>query len=237
MISVCIATFNGQQFIKEQIESILPQLGIDDEIVLSDDGSTDSTVEIINSIADHRIHLYINSKRHGFVGNFENGLRNCKGDYIFLCDQDDVWNSNKVETVLRYLNKYDLVLHDADIVNEELQSSGKNYYSTLHHSEKFTVNLYKTRFLGCCMAFNRKVLDEIMPIPKNITGHDYWIGMYSLLHFNVYFSPEILIKYRRHGNNASTSSEKSSNTLFYKLITKRAFLLYNLFTRFLSKGK
>lgn len=231
MISVCIATYNGEKFIHEQIDSILPQLGFDDEVVISDDGSTDASVEMIKNIPDHRIHLFSNTKRHGFVGNFENGLMNCKGDYIFLCDQDDVWNINKVEIILSYLKTYDLVVHDAEIVNEKLKPLGKNYYSTLHHSEKFIANLYKTRFLGCCMAFNRKVLNSAMPIPQKVTGHDYWIGMYSLLHFKVCFAPNILIKYRRHGNNASTSSEKSGNTLFYKIITKRAFLMYYLLIR------
>ena len=89
-ISVCIATFNGEKFIQEQIQSILPQLGEDDEIVVSDDGSTDRTMEILELFKDKRIRLLVNEGKHGFIWNFENALRKAKGDVIFLCDQDDI---------------------------------------------------------------------------------------------------------------------------------------------------
>lgn len=107
MISVCMATYNGGRFIKEQIDSILPQLSQYDELIVSDDGSTDRTLEIIASYKDERIKVFHHQKTGNkyyptlkvcySTNNFENALKQAKGDYIFLCDQDDIWEKNKVE--------------------------------------------------------------------------------------------------------------------------------------------
>lgn len=232
MISVCLTTYNGEKFIKEQLTSILHQIGDKDEIILSDDGSKDNTLAIVNSIGDSRIKIFYNRHQHGFIGNFENALENAHGDYIFLSDQDDIWKPNKVKCVMTYLNKYDLVVHDAEIIDGKGKTLGKNYYSTMHNKSGFLANLYSTRFLGCCMAFTKKVKDKSLPIPHGVVGHDYWIGMYAKLKFKTIFIPDILISYRRHGNNVSPSSEKSKTSLFYKIFIKRLPLLWNLFLRY-----
>ena len=103
MISVCVATYNGEKFIREQIESILCQLSSDDEIIVSDDGSTDGTIVIINCIGDKRIRIIEGPRKHSPTFNFENALKEAKGDYIFLADQDDVWKTNKVEVCMKWL--------------------------------------------------------------------------------------------------------------------------------------
>lgn len=221
MISVCLATYNGAKFLQEQLDSILPQLSSTDEVIISDDGSSDGTLELLHQIADARIKIFQNKNPHGFVHNFENALKQASGDYIFLSDQDDVWKKNKVQIVLQALGHADLIVHDADLVNGKMQSLGRNYYSTLHHHTGFLMNLYKTRFLGCCMAFNRKVQNAVLPFPSGIVGHDYWIGMYALLHFKVLFISDSLMYYRRHGNNASPSSEKSNASLYWQICIKR----------------
>ncbi|MCD8291094.1 MAG: glycosyltransferase, partial [Prevotella sp.] len=96
-VSVCIATYNGEKYIEEQIRSILSQLSDNDEVIISDDGSHDQTLSLIQSIGDKRIKIFQNEGRHGFKYNFENTLKKVQGDYIFLCDQDDVWLPNKVQ--------------------------------------------------------------------------------------------------------------------------------------------
>ena len=110
MISVCIATYNGGKFLGEQLQSILCQLGKDDEVIISDDGSTDNTYLLVMSIQDNRIKFY-KHKSDSFLLphekatlNFENALKYAKGDYIFLSDQDDVWVENKVEVMCQILN-------------------------------------------------------------------------------------------------------------------------------------
>ena len=103
MISVCIATYNGEKYLRKQLDSILNQLEYNDEVIISDDGSSDETLNIISSYNDKRIHVFHNKGEHGVVKNFENGLNHVLGDYIFLCDQDDIWKSNKVQVVLNEL--------------------------------------------------------------------------------------------------------------------------------------
>lgn len=235
MISVCMATYNGGKYIKEQIDSILPQLGENDELVVSDDGSKDNTFSIIESYGDERIKLLYNHDKHGFVGNFENALKQCKGDYIFLSDQDDIWKENKVSVVMEKLKDYSLVIHDAEIVDGKGNSKGYTYSSGMHHSSSFLMNLWKTRWLGCCMAFRKDVLEYCLPFPENIVGHDYWIGMMGMLKFKYLFMPEVLMCYRRHGENVSPSGEKSPNSLFYKLFVKRWNLMKSIVKRLLHK--
>ena len=235
MISVCMATYNGEKYIKEQLDSILCQLGVDDEVVISDDGSNDNTIQTIAAYNDKRIFLLNNSGRHGFVGNFENALKHVRGDIILLADQDDVWKPNKVEVIKKRLQYYDLVIHDAEMIDGNGYSLGKTYYSTMHHKKGFLSNLWKTRWLGCCMAFKRQVLEACLPFPQNIVGHDYWIGMLGMLKFHYCFMDDILISYRRHGGNVSPSGEKSNNSMFYMFYTKRYNLIIAILKRVLFK--
>ena len=97
MNSVCIATYNGEKFIEEQIRSILLQLDSHDEIVISDDHSTDKTIQIIKSINDDRIKIIYNKNNKGYTNNFENAISKASGDFIYLSDQDDVWKPTKVK--------------------------------------------------------------------------------------------------------------------------------------------
>lgn len=233
MISVCMATYNGSIYIKEQIDSIISQLSESDELVISDDGSSDDTVSIIKSYNDDRIILLHNAHENGYKKNFETALENAHGDYIFLSDQDDIWYPNKVKVIMSTLSRCDLVVHDALLVNSEGKSMGKNYFSLLHSKTTFLANLWKTRFLGCCMAFNRKVLDDCLPFPNLVDAHDYWLGMYALVKYKVLFINDILVYYRRHNSTVSPSGGKSNTSLYYKLFVKRIPLLFSILRKVL----
>ncbi len=229
MISVCLATYNGEKFIGEQLDSILCQISEIDELIISDDGSTDDTINVINSYNDSRIKLFFNQGKHGYVTNFENALINAKGDYIILSDQDDVWMPNKVTIVSEKLKTHDLIMHDAEIVDGAGKRLGKTFYSIIGHKHTgFFANCLRPRFLGCCMAFNKKVLAKALPM--NSLDHDYWIGMLALCKFKVAFIDDKLICYRRHGGNVSSTSEKSTNSLYHKL-SKRVKLICALVRR------
>jgi len=231
MVSVCMATYNGAKYIEEQIRSIVLQLEEEDELIVSDDGSNDDTIGILESFRDKRIKIFSNIGAHGYVGNFNNALLKARGDIIFLSDQDDVWHDGKVKRACSYLQEYDIIVHDADIIDGEGIGKGYTYFSLMHQRTGFLSNLWKTRYLGCCMVFNRSVLDYCMPIPQNIVAHDYWIGMYGMTRFNVGFVPDVLMSYRRHSGNASPSAEKSDNSIIYKLFVKRFVLLYEIAKR------
>ena len=218
MISVCIATYNGEKYIKQQLDSILSQLSDNDEVIVSDDSSTDGTLDIIHSLKDSRIQIFEGNSFHSPIYNFENALKFAKGDYIFLADQDDVWKPNKVEICMNYLKQYDLVISDAEIVDFNGNLISQSFFSVRGTKNGKYFNLIKNCYIGCCMAFTRKVLVKSLPFPKNLPMHDIWIGnVASFLCGKVFFSPEKLIEYRRHESNSSQTGTKSKRSLFTRL--------------------
>lgn len=216
-ISVCIATYNGEKYIKRQLDSILFQISMNDEIIISDDSSTDNTIAIIESFHDRRIKLLKNNMFYSPIFNIENAIKYSSGDYIFLADQDDIWNSTKIEKTILLLKDYDCVVSDATIINQDDEEISLSFYEINHTKSGFLNNLVKNGFIGCCMAFKSSLKPYILPFPNNIPMHDSWIGLNAYLHGKVIFSPEKLIQYRRHGNNVSMSGEKSNNSLIQKM--------------------
>jgi glycosyltransferase involved in cell wall biosynthesis len=221
MISVCMAVKNGGTFLKEQIDSILPQIGVSDELIISDDHSTDNTLQIIKSYHDSRVHV-LHNLRPGLVSNFENSLTGSRGDIIFLSDQDDVWAPHKAEIMLSYLKDFDLVVSDCMITNYKLEIEKDSFFKLNQSGTGVIRNLIKNSYMGCCMAFRREVLNKALPFPELIPAHDLWIGLIGEMHFRVTFIPEKLIYHRRHVLNASTTSGKSRFSLFEKM----AYRLY-----------
>lgn len=173
MISVCIATYNGEKYIGEQIASILKQLNANDEVIISDDGSTDATLSIIKTFQDPRIRVILGPQKHSPTLNFENVLHHAQGDYIFLSDQDDVWKTNKVATCMKWLQKYDCVISNAEVTDEHLNILFPSLFKLLHVSKNKIYNAFwKNGYTGCCMAFTRCVKDAALPFPKDIPMYD-----------------------------------------------------------------
>lgn len=223
MISVCIATFNGEKYIKEEIDSILPQLSPDDEIIISDDGSTDSTLSILRNYMDDRIKIYKNFKHEAkfkfdyTTHNFENALRNASGNIIFLADQDDVWLPNKIKIMSEALLHADIAISDCKVVDKNLNIISDSRFKTAKPSCKILKNLIFPSNPGCCIAFKKDILKTILPFPKYGVSHDFWIATYGGIYHKVMFLLEPLILFRRHDNNVSSSMGKSKDTLIYKL--------------------
>lgn len=225
MISVCIPTYNGAKFIREQMESILIQLSEEDEIVISDDSSTDNTIEILESFEDNRIKIYYNNTFQSPVFNLENALVHSRGDVIFTADQDDIWLPGKTVMVLEMLCKFDVVVTDCKVVDEDLHVISDSFFSDIGSRTGFFKNLWRNSYLGCCIAFNRYVLNAVLPFPTKIPMHDIWIGAISETMFRPVFLNQQLLLYRRHGSNTSSASEKSSNTLIEKVAFRMNILL------------
>jgi glycosyltransferase involved in cell wall biosynthesis len=229
-ISVCIPTYNGEKYIKEQLVSILAQLSVDDEIIISDDSSNDATIEIIKSFQDSRIKLFENNIFKSPIFNLENALKHSSGDIIFLADQDDIWELNKVKITLEKLKYSDLVVSDCSLIDASENLVNASFYALNKTKSGYFNNLIKNGFLGCCMAFNSKIHNSVLPFPKKIAMHDIWIGLTASLVGNVDFIEDKLIRYRRHGDNFSYTSAKSKFSLSYKLIY-RIYFLYHTFKR------
>ena len=236
MVSVCMATHNGALYIKEQIQSILSQLTPEDELVISDDGSSDNTLEIIRSFNDTRIRLFHyeqkkidgNLKRFKYATrNFNNALSQAKGDYIFLSDQDDIWIPGKIKIMLPYLQKYDCVHHgrydlyqgSGGIIVQEPRPNHKNIITALT----------RMKFTGCCMGITRRLLDRALPIPESIVNHDGWIGCLAMALYSYHYIPEPLLKHRIH--NANLSEDPIRKNSLYTRLSYRFHILSNLMKR------
>jgi len=239
MISVCMATYNGEKYIAEQVKSILSQLEGEDELVVSDDGSTDNTLRILESFRDSRIKIFNHSRNlknnHPFypaTRNFENTLLQAKGDYIFLSDQDDVWLPNKVKTMLPYLKEDNLVISNAWIVNDKLEKLCK-LSKYVPFKKGFIKNLYRSTTQGCVCAFTKKIKEYILPFPEGIVIHDFWIRLLAELKFNTIYIEEPLIYYRRHSESIS-DLKKSKNSVYF-MIKYRLVMLYDILKRLNEK--
>jgi len=226
MISVCIPTYNGEKFIKQQLDSILIQLGKDDEVIISDDSSTDHTVEIIKNINDPRITLIGNCTFQSPVFNLENALKKAKGDYIFLSDQDDVWLPEKVNKCLDYLNEKDAVLTDCTIVNESLDIINNSLFEINKSKPGLINNLLKNSYSGACMAFKNKILKIALPFPHDIPMHDIWLGFIIELFFKPIFINDKLLLHRVHNNNMTYTATKSKYSFFKKILFRLNILKY-----------
>lgn len=248
-ISVCMATFNGEKFIKAQVQSIIKQLSDADEIIISDDGSTDETINIISAFSDPRIRLVHHdsspftaakpSRSYQVTKNFENALRYATGDYIFLSDQDDVWEDDKVEGCILLFKdkKCNLIVHDATVVDESGRVIAPSYFELVKSQTGFFKNIIKNSYLGCCMVFDRSILLQSLPFPNNLIAHDIWIGLTAERNGKVAFLEKKLIRYQRHSAAVTASGMKSKNSLNFK-IKYRVELIFQYLDRiYLNRNK
>lgn len=226
-----MATYNGEKYLREQVDSILVQLGENDELVVSDDGSTDSTIDILRSYNDSRIKIFINMGRHGVNSNFENALRHAVGDYIFLSDQDDVWLPEKVNACIEALQDCDCVVHDCIVVNAFLKEIENSFFYYHKSRAGFWNNLYRNSYVGCCMAFKKEILTKVLPYPNNIpVFQEGWIASIADWMGTVKFIPIKCMLFRRHDFNTSATCKKSQLSLHRKLYN-RILLLYLILVR------
>lgn len=231
-ISVCLAAYNGEKYIKQQISSILFQIQKDDELVISDNGSTDNTINIINSFSDKRIKLIhfrydkllANTYENRLVRiylNFRNAILHCQNPYILLSDQDDIWLDNKYEVVINEFlnNDAQLVIHDAIMFFDGQDIDTKTIFKmNIVPNSSFLRTIMFNPYLGCCMAFTKELALLAFNSSKYVIPHDTWIASIAcLLKSNaISVIDKPLIKYRMHKDNASYTI-KSKNSIFFKI--------------------
>jgi glycosyltransferase involved in cell wall biosynthesis len=236
-ISVCMASYNGERFISRQLQTILSQLLPSDEIIISDDSSTDKTIEIVQTIEDRRIRLFSRQTFHSPIYNFEHALKQATGEVIFLSDQDDEWVDGWVETALVALQDVSLVVCDADMIDtygKPRPPLAATIYRGGDRKPGVIQNLFRNGYMGCCCAFRREVLEVALPFPANLPWHDWWIGLVADSFFSTRFIPDRKIRYRRHDGNVSQTGEKSTSTIMKK-VRMRWNLCSALITRRLAR--
>lgn len=228
-VSVAMTTFNGDKYIDEQIKSILIQLDMEDELIISDDGSTDNTVQILKQYSEEydNIKLHLNN-RLGVVKNFEFAIKECTKDIIVLSDQDDIWVDNKLVEIKKHFSKNSnlLILHNAIKFNSD---QGNDYGSGELMIKKMrkglVANVLKSCYWGCCMAFRKELVDYIIPFPESVVAHDQWIGIVAEDLKSTAFIDKPLIYHRLHQNNVTKKLSLYSKVNFRFQLTK-AFLVY-----------
>lgn len=238
IVSVALASCNGERWIAEQIGSILAQLGPNDEVVVADASSTDGTLSIVASFADPRIRILRDLPRGDIPGTFEHALRACRGEYLFLSDQDDVWLPGKVEQCLESLasSGAELLLHDARIVDTEGREITSSFLEWNGFSPGFLSNLWRPGYMGCALCFRRSLLERALPFPPRIPMHDWWLGLLAELGHGVFVLRRPYILHRLHGANATFQPRTSRHTLSQRLRMRVLILSQILRRTGLPKG-
>lgn len=220
-IDVLLATYNGEKYVKEQIDSILNQTYRDIQLIISDDCSTDKTREILKQYEkDNRVRIFYQEKNLGYIKNFEFLLKNVKNDLYMLSDQDDVWKEEKIEKSVEKLKSenLDLVFGDLEVVDENLNIMNESFnkYMKLERKIDRCIDSYKLQYLyncitGCTIISKKELLNKILPFPKTskYMVHDYWMGLMVALNGKIGYMKETHIKYRQHGNNQIGTEKKS----------------------------
>ncbi|MGA7619544.1 glycosyltransferase family 2 protein [Candidatus Binatus sp.] len=218
-ISIAMAVYNGDRFIGEQLESFVRQTRVPDVLVVSDNASTDRTVEIVRDFAARApfpVRLFINDSNLGGTKNFERAIRECTGDIIFLSDCDDVWYPNKVsvmEQALAESPRAGVTVSDADLVDEHLEPLGGRLWPALgfryrsrDHEKLIAGSTFNRRVptTGCCLAFRARFKPLVLPLPDGYL-HDIFIAWTIMCSGvgGVALVPMALIAYRQHSNQTT----------------------------------
>jgi glycosyltransferase involved in cell wall biosynthesis len=242
-----MATYNGQQYIAEQIDSILPQLLSTDELIVCDDASSDATVKIAHSYSDPRIKIVANASNIGHARNFERAIQNAKGEVIFLSDQDDVWVSGRVEVMLSalILESQSCVVSMFGFLPDPLER-GAQRDIPFSNAGVPLIDLFrliagvKVSYFGCCMAFRRSLLHLVLPFPRHVDAHDHWISVCALVERSICYTNAVTLNRRIHDANVSSKKRRS----LWRITVSRVKLsmlvivaLYRLGVRNLSGSK
>ena len=225
MISIAMTTYNGSKYIHAQLESIAKQTISDFELVICDDCSKDNTVEIIKNFQqrDSRIKLFCNEQNLGFKKNFEKVIKLCTGEYIALCDQDDVWTENHLEALFNNIGDNYVIAGNNELVDKDLQSLNLTFFdSHLFSTQKYPENkdiLKKILFSGNCfqgasMMLKKDIIQNYLPLPDKINYHDSWLAALACYLNKFTVTDTVITKYRQH--EAQVTSSDKSNAGFSK---------------------
>lgn len=223
--SVCMATYRGKDFVKEQISSILLELGPDDELIVVDDASPDETAEIVGSFEDPRVRLIVAPLNRGYVRTFEEAIGLSRGRFILLSDQDDVWIKGRLAAMLSALDSAKVVAGNFDILGNgrrpwipKLSSSdsGRNL------ANLWGILVGYRAYYGCAMGFRRDALSLVVPIPPYVReSHDLWMAICGNMAGSVAHLDESTVLRRLHGDNQTPSGWRSLR----KIVAARIMLL------------
>lgn len=235
-VSVVMAVYNGEKFLRAQLDSLLHDLGKQDEVIIVDDMSSDDSVAIIRSYADDRLQLHKNEQNAGVFSTFQRALSLAKNDIIFLCDQDDVWLPGKRAAYLQVFQSDAeclAVVSDGEWINETGEVILPSHMATRGgFRSDFLSTLIRNRYHGCFMAIHADLLSRALPIPPNVPMHDMWLGALATIYGNVHFIDRPYMQYRRHSFNVSPVKSQG----IIQMIIWRWSLLGEVVKRFMIRS-
>lgn len=226
LVSIVLATYNGEKFLKKQLDSLSNLTYENLELVVSDDNSNDLTEDIIKTFsakAKFPIYFYKNNGDKGVNGNFENALNHANGEYIALCDQDDIWLPNKIELLLEKIDDFDIIHSNVTLIDENDKFHTNKvlrheYEGDLSSKVKFLDYISTGWILGCTSLIKADLVKKSLPFPKDIFFHDWWITLIALKEGNgVKYIHEPTIMYRQHCSNTAQSIYSSSDWMYRKI--------------------
>ncbi len=234
-VSVVMATYNGMQYLPNQLQSILAELQTDDELIIVDDGSQDGTPEFLASLTSPLVNIVLNKENIGVFGSFERGILLSSRDVIFLSDQDDVWLPGKRSAYIAAFEqdpKVLIVISDAEVIDGQDRLVAPSFMDTRGGFDGSIIGtLFRNRYLGCAMAIRRSVLVDALPIPSYVPMHDMWFGVIGYMTGKVVYLSTPLLQYRRHNGNITPASPQP----LPRMILWRINLLLALCFRILSR--
>ncbi|MFM1853736.1 MAG: Chondroitin polymerase [Bacteroidota bacterium] len=225
-ISIGLATYNGEKFVLEQINSVLNQLGTEDEVIIVDDCSCDHTVELIRGLQDSRIKLILNEHNLGHVKSFDKAISLANNQIIFLCDQDDIWLPGRVKLMYEKLSASDSLLLTSNSIFIDANGKPLEYYIdgvSSSNSSRYFHNILdifkgKTNYFGCAMVIDHRLKKIILPFPFYVESHDLWIAMAAnLLRSNSHID-QATFQRRIHSNNASVIERNIFRRIFSRVL-------------------
>lgn len=254
-VRIVLATYNGQKFIREQIESILSNTWEEWTLEICDDGSTDRTIEIVEEYTKKykdKIFLHQNEENLGVTRNFLEGAKRATADYIMFCDQDDVWLPHKIECTLTKIKEIEeragketpvAVFTDAKVVDIRLREIDASFYKAGRLNVKKTDIahlLMENKVIGCTTMFNRALLNKMYEVPDFARYHDWWIALLASVFGKLYYLDEITMLYRQHSGNvigsqsflsyvAERIKEIKQQVEVLKLTQKQAWNFYEVY--------
>lgn len=230
-VSVVMASYNGERYLRPQLDSVLGQLLPVDELIVVDDASTDGSAAWLASVEDPRIRLHRNPTNLGVRLTFERGFALARHEIVFLCDQDDVWLTGKRTAFVTAFERDPqtlVVISDAQIVDADGNIVAPSFMATRGGFRGGWIStLVRNRYLGCAMALRRPLLAAALPIPARVPMHDMWLGALGSLLGRVQYLPTPLLQYRRHGGNVTPSRRQS----VLRMLLWRVSLLHALVAR------
>ena len=213
LISIVMATYNGDRFIFKQLFSLMKLTYSNYEIIISDDGSTDKTLEIIKYFQQFMpIKLICNRGAHGLNENFTNAIKYASGEFIALCDQDDVWFHNKLEKLLERIDDFDIVFGNVTVIDENDSLHPASIMHDVYESDKtkfyhFTDYIGENLMLGCTSLIRREFIIKCFPIPSGVLYHDWWFVLKAIKDGKgICYIDTPVIKYRQHKKNTAKTT-------------------------------